>query len=257
MGIFTTTAIISSCILIPDNIFPATLMFRLSRFTLATPFKFLLYSSVTLIPLLYLVKEYINRTFIINYFVLLLATLFFGAYYYMLMLFVPPILILIEHAHTIKYQKWIIAPITLNILINIVSPIYTAAENPIYCNQVNSIIAITSSIEQRLLEDPNTPKFYLESSISPSVITQGNNGRMLLFETDSMQIFDDIDAGDKIAITSARKMKLFLKHYRSSKNVTFENQELLAPVPGKLSIKSFYRKRTEPLGLWILTAKKA
>jgi hypothetical protein len=249
-------SIVTFCILLPDNLFAETLVRRLTNFSLSRLIKFLSFSGFTLATLLYLIRKDITKSFLRNYSIVLIGALAMGAYYYLLMLFLTPLLILTERPITKNNLRWILAPILFNILANVIHPMYASIENTEYCKQVNTIIETTAQLEKELLIQESTPKLFIENNIAPASFNQGNNCRMLLFEPNRMLVFDSISQGDKIAITTTNKLKQFLHHQDYQTSIYYEVDDVLDPVKGKLSILSLYRKRTDSLGLWILTAKK-
>ena len=191
-----------------------------------------------------------------NYLVVILGALALGAYYYLVFLLLAPILILIENPMPRPNIKWIAVPVLFNVLLNIIHPMYTSLENKEYCIQANAIIKITAQVETDLLKQEQPKKYFIENNIGPASVTQGNNCRMLLFEPTRMIIFDSVAVGDKIAITTTKKLNQFLGHQKERNTVDFEIDKVREPVKGKLSIKSLYRQRTDSLGLWMLTAKE-
>jgi hypothetical protein len=256
LAVAGTLVLVMVCYFFPTNVYVTIFLDRLHILSIDLFLKFLMFSGVTLVALLYTIRKHIDKTLVINLVTLLLLCTVLGGYYYFTYLFIPLILLLKEYKFTTKPSLFLLAAIAFNVVANVVHPIFTQVENQAYCKQVNSVAREVYKIESDILKESRSTQLFVENEFGPGAFTQGNNCRMLLYDPERLQVFGEIQKGDKVVIVSPTKLSRFLDYSKINyDSETFTIEQILNPVPGKLSLQSLYTKRTDSLGLWVLTKR--
>ena len=77
---------------------------------------------------------------------------------------------------------------------------------------------------------------------------------MLLYDPERLQVFGEIQKGDKVVMVSPTKLSRFLDYSKINyDSETFTIEQILDPIPDKLSLQSLYTKQTDSLSLEVHT----
>jgi hypothetical protein len=79
---------------------------------------------------------------------------------------------------------------------------------------------------------------------------------MLLYDPERLQVFGEIQKGDKVVMVSPTKLSRFLDYSKINyDSETFTIEQILDPIPDKLSLQSLYNKQTDSLSLGVHTKR--
>ncbi|MFT4598090.1 MAG: hypothetical protein ACI8UQ_001372 [Bacteroidia bacterium] len=79
---------------------------------------------------------------------------------------------------------------------------------------------------------------------------------MLLYDPERLQVFGEIQKGDKVVMVSPTKLSRFLDYSKINyDSETFTIEQILDPIPDKLSLQSLYTKQTDSLSLEVHTKR--
>ena len=79
---------------------------------------------------------------------------------------------------------------------------------------------------------------------------------MLLYDPERLQVFGEIQKGDKVVMVSPTKLSRFLDYSKINyDSETFTIEQILDPIPDKLSLQSLYNKQTDSLSLEVHTKR--
>ena len=79
---------------------------------------------------------------------------------------------------------------------------------------------------------------------------------MLLYDPERLQVFGEIQKGDKVVMVSPTKLSRFLDYSKINyDSETFTIEQILDPIPDKLSLQSLYTKQTDSLSLGVHTKR--
>lgn len=235
--------------LFQDTVYVGYFMYRASSVSSGPFLQFMMYSGVSVAALVILTLSKWPPLFWANYLVLFTLALLISPYYYFLLLLFPLILLCTKYLHHTKYTNYIlIALLGLNIMTNLIHPIFVQLENTAY----------GSTIKQNLnhlnqdWESIHSENIFISSELGSAVFTQTPKAKMLLFYDGKVSGLKNVMPNDMgYAYTTTQKDILINTLMQESRNYSIE--ELQPAVKGKLSIKSLYRARTDSVGLWKFT----
>lgn len=231
--------------LFPDHIYTTTLLNRLGNWNFNSLLKFSRFSGFTLLGLCLLAPTFWNTQSLLAMFALIIACSLLGGYYYFLFLTVPLILFALKNPLEQKFRFLLYVVVGISFLVNILHPIFTRFENPRYSQQVHAINHELKNLE-------TSEQLFVQNQFAPAVY-KNPNCKMLLIDKNQIMVVDEIETGDLLVVTSIKqvlRMRSFLKN--EYPDLTYEIEEVLPETAGNLSLTSFYQKRTEGLGLWVL-----
>ena len=251
LGIVALLGLVAIHYLIPENTYSNSLILRINHIGITPLFTFLKHGALTLAALLLLTIKKWNMSFTVHLLALfVLITLFGTANYYVFLLL--PLLLVAINENDIVHQKPILAGlIVVSALINIVHPILIQLENPHYAQTSRAIVQQNKEVAVRF----KLGKIFTENYFAPPLF-KNSESRMMLVDKEQVLLVDTISKGDILLTYFKSKPQQIIEHLGNNyPEFTYEVIESIPAIDGNLTLTSYYKKRTDSLGLWVIRVK--